>query len=96
VSRLNSFTARFDYPSANGGCIHGAIGRRCIECRGLGSLGIGASSVTQAQQLIVATRLLTNAPFNVKVFCHAPAQRDAIKEHAWLHHLADLFVVCSA
>lgn len=58
---------------------------------GLGSLGIGASPVAQARQMIMATRALTDAPFNVNVFCHAPAQRDAAREAAWLAHLAPLF-----
>lgn len=58
---------------------------------GLGSLGIGASTVEQARRLIDDTRALTARPFNVNVFCHAPAQRDARREAAWLQHLAPLF-----
>lgn len=38
----------------------------------LGSLGLGASTVTQAEAMIVATRQLTDRPFNVNLFCHAP------------------------
>ncbi|WP_136253955.1 NAD(P)H-dependent flavin oxidoreductase [Onishia niordana] len=58
---------------------------------GLGSLGIGASGVDQARAMIEQTRALTSRPFNVNVFCHAPALRDAARESAWLAHLAPLF-----
>ena len=63
---------------------------------GLGSLGIGASSVAQARQMIMDTRALTDRPFNINVFCHAPALRDARREAAWLAHLAPLFVELGA
>lgn len=63
---------------------------------GLGSLGIGASSVAQARQMIEQTRVLTDRPFNVNVFCHAPAIRDAAREHAWLEHLQPLFAEVDA
>ena len=58
---------------------------------GLGSIGIGAVSADQGRQQIEATRALTDRPFNVNVFCHAPAQRDPEREAAWLKHLAPLF-----
>lgn len=57
----------------------------------LGSLGLGASTLAQARQLIVETRAMTSKPINVNVFCHAPARRDADGEAAWLAHLAPLF-----
>src|SRR3954451_1857330 len=57
----------------------------------LGSIGIGASSVSQARQMIEATRARTTKPFNVNVFCHPVARRDAEREAAWLAHLAPLF-----
>lgn len=63
---------------------------------GLGSLGIGASNAAQAGQMIEATRSLTDRPFNVNVFCHAPARRDAAREQAWLRHLEPLFAQCGA
>lgn len=63
---------------------------------GLGSLAIGASTVAQARQMIDDTRALTDRPFNVNVFCHAPAARDARREAAWLAHLAPLFVELGA
>jgi nitronate monooxygenase len=58
---------------------------------GLGSLGIGASTADQARKMIEEARSLTRGPFNVNVFCHLPAQRDAEREAAWLRHLAPLF-----
>lgn len=58
---------------------------------GLGSLGIAASSLADARRAIAATQALTSRPFNVNVFCHRPAQRDAVREAAWLSHLAPLF-----
>ena len=57
----------------------------------LGSLAIGAGTPAQARQMIAETRALTGQPFNVNVFCHAPARRDAAREAAWLAHLAPLF-----
>ena len=46
---------------------------------GLGSLGIGASTIVQARQMIEATRQLTDKPFNVNVFCHAAPQAEPEK-----------------
>lgn len=43
---------------------------------GLGSPGLGASSVSHARALIGKTRQLTARPFNVNLFCHLPARRD--------------------
>lgn len=57
----------------------------------LGSIGIGASSVDEARQMIAKTRSLTNRAFNVNLFCHEPALRDTTKEAAWLQFLAPLF-----
>jgi nitronate monooxygenase len=58
---------------------------------GLGSIGIGASTVAAAQRMIEETRARTSGLFNVNVFCHAPAQRDAACEAAWLAHLTPFF-----
>ncbi|MEG0881336.1 MAG: nitronate monooxygenase [Janthinobacterium sp.] len=63
---------------------------------GLGSLAIGAGTVAQARQMIVDTRALTDKPFNINVFCHAPAVRDVHREAAWLAHLAPLFAELGA
>ncbi|MFO4610879.1 nitronate monooxygenase [Klebsiella quasipneumoniae subsp. quasipneumoniae] len=57
----------------------------------LGSLGLGASSVAQAEAMIVATRQLTDRPFNVNLFCHAPPRRDARREADWAETLRPHF-----
>jgi len=58
---------------------------------GLGSISIGAGSAAQGREMIEATRALTTQPFNVNVFCHAPARRDTEGEAAWIRHVAPLF-----
>ncbi|MBI1281212.1 MAG: nitronate monooxygenase [Anaerolineaceae bacterium] len=57
----------------------------------LGSIGLGASSVQQAQNMIQETRSLTDKPFNVNLFCHRPAVADPIREAAWLAYLSPFF-----
>ena len=73
-----------------------ALATAVSNAGGLGSLGIGANTVAQARQMIADTRALTDKPFNINVFCHAPAQRDAVREAAWLQHLAPLFAEVGA
>ena len=51
----------------------------------LGSLGLGASTVARAEAMIVATRQLTDRPFNVNLFCHAPPRRDADRRRTGLN-----------
>ena len=63
---------------------------------GLGSLGIATSTPEQARAMIAETRAFTDRPFNVNVFCHETAARDAAVEAAWLQHLAPLFSECGA
>lgn len=58
---------------------------------GLGSLGLGALSVEAAQAEIERTRALTQAPFNVNLFCHHNGQHDSAREAAWLQYLAPEF-----
>ena len=62
----------------------------------LGSLGLGASTADQGRRMIQETRALTSRPFNVNVFCHAPAVRDATREATWLAHLSPLFSALGA
>ncbi|MGO2306410.1 MAG: NAD(P)H-dependent flavin oxidoreductase [Providencia sp.] len=61
------------------------------EAGGLGSLGLGASSVEQARQLIAETQTLTNKPFNVNLFCHHHPQRNHENEQAWIDYLLPQF-----
>lgn len=58
---------------------------------GLGSIGLGASTAEQGRTLIHQTRALTKRPFNVNLFCHAPARFDDARNAAWLAHLGPLF-----
>ncbi len=58
---------------------------------GLGSIGLGATDAEGARKMIAATRSGTNRSFNVNVFCHRPAVRDAAVEAAWLSRLQPEF-----
>lgn len=58
---------------------------------GLGSIALGAGNAEAGRQLIASTRALTDKPFNVNVFCHESAQRDAVREADWLLALAPAF-----
>jgi len=61
------------------------------EAGALGSIAIGAGTVEQGRGSIRKLRALTARPFNVNVFCHAPAVPDAARDAAWLGHLKPLF-----
>ncbi|WP_433735909.1 NAD(P)H-dependent flavin oxidoreductase [Pseudomonas putida] len=58
---------------------------------GLGSIGIGASNVEQARAMLRETAALTDKPFNVNLFCHAPAVQDRVRETEWLNALVPFF-----
>ncbi|KZL19009.1 Nitronate monooxygenase [Pseudovibrio axinellae] len=58
---------------------------------GLGSLGLGSSSVEVARQMICKTKELTPHSFNTNVFCHRPAVGNTEKEKAWVDRLAPEF-----
>jgi len=58
---------------------------------GLGSLGVGATNAEGARKMIRDTRALTGKPFNVNLFCHAPAAADPVREAQWLQWLAPQF-----
>jgi nitronate monooxygenase len=57
----------------------------------LGSIGIGASTVEKAREMIAATRALTGKPFNVNMFCHRTAIADPAREAAWMDYLRPFF-----
>ena len=100
MSALSSFAARFGiYPiiqAPMAGVATPELAAAVSNAGGLGSLGIGASSVSHARKMIEQTRALTARPFNVNVFCHAPAMRDETQERDWLKHLQPLFQECGA
>lgn len=58
---------------------------------GLGSLGLGASSITAARGQILATQALTDAPFQVNFFCHDSQKLDREITAQWLDYLAPQF-----
>lgn len=68
-----------------------ALAAAVTNAGGLGSLGVGAMDAEAARKAIRETRALTSGPFNVNVFCHAPAVADAAREQAWLTYLAPRF-----
>ncbi|WP_394561302.1 NAD(P)H-dependent flavin oxidoreductase [Aquipseudomonas alcaligenes] len=73
-----------------------ALAAAVSEAGGLGSLGLGASTPEQARELIAQTRALTDQPFNLNLFCHAPALADAAREQAWLQRLRPWFAEFAA
>jgi len=58
---------------------------------GLGAIGVGATDVAGAAQMIAETRAATDHPFNVNVFTHETPQADPQTERAWLDLLRPLF-----
>ncbi|MFN9110583.1 MAG: NAD(P)H-dependent flavin oxidoreductase [Bacteroidota bacterium] len=73
-----------------------ALAAAVSNAGGLGSLGIGASSLEHAHAMIRQTQQLTTQPFNVNVFCHQPAQRDAYSESRWIAYMTPLFAELGA
>lgn len=101
MNNLNPFTSRLGihHPiiqAPMAGVATPMLAAAVSNAGGLGSLGIGTSSVTLARQMIKQTQALTSRPFNVNVFCHETPVRDAKREAAWLEHLKPLFAECGA
>lgn len=61
-----------------------AMAAAVSEAGGLGALGIGAAGVGGAQAMIQQVRARSNRPFNVNLFVHTPARRDAAQDAAWI------------
>lgn len=68
-----------------------AMAAAAANAGALGSMGIGASSVEDAAEMIRAARELSSRALNINVFCHAPARSDAKLEQAWLERLRPHF-----
>ncbi|MFG1392627.1 NAD(P)H-dependent flavin oxidoreductase [Xanthobacter agilis] len=68
-----------------------ALAAAVASAGGLGSIALGAADAEGGRAMIAATRALTEKAFNVNVFCHAPAVRDAGREAAWLKALEPAF-----
>ncbi len=58
---------------------------------GLGSIGVGNLDAEAAREAIRSVRSLSDRPFNVNVFCHAPAVADPVREANWLVRLKPHF-----
>ncbi len=57
----------------------------------LGSIAVGAATVTDARAMIAEVKALTPRAFNVNVFVHGPATPDPAREAAWVQALAPVF-----
>lgn len=68
-----------------------ALAAAVSNAGGLGSLGLGSSSVEQAREQIRLLKTATDKPFNVNFFCHQPAQVDHQQEQQWLERLRPYF-----
>jgi nitronate monooxygenase len=73
-----------------------ALAAAVSKAGALGSIAIGHIGVASAGDDIARLRAATNRAFNVNVFCHAPAARDAGVEAAWLAQLAPAFAAHGA
>jgi nitronate monooxygenase len=58
---------------------------------GLGSVAVATVDADAARRIIREVRAATDRPFNVNVFCHAPAVRDDAVERAWIDALKPTF-----
>ncbi len=73
-----------------------ALAAAVSNAGGLGSIAIGHLGAQAAGRDIAQLRSATNHAFNVNLFCHAPAIRDADQETAWLDRLAPVFAAYGA
>ncbi|OTG65871.1 NAD(P)H-dependent flavin oxidoreductase [Acinetobacter silvestris] len=58
---------------------------------GLGSLGIGASSIESARTQILRTKQLTDGAFQLNFFCHAPTELNISENTAWIQNITPHF-----
>ncbi|WP_174492418.1 NAD(P)H-dependent flavin oxidoreductase [Acinetobacter sp. Marseille-Q1623] len=63
---------------------------------GLGSLGLGANSVSAAREQILKTQELTSLPFQVNFFCHQPEALNETANQRWIEHLKPEFAKFNA
>lgn len=68
-----------------------ALAAAVANAGALGSIGVGAVDAAGAHAMIAAVRALTDRPFNVNLFCHAPAVSDPARAAAWIDRLAPEF-----
>ncbi|MGW8704366.1 NAD(P)H-dependent flavin oxidoreductase [Brevundimonas sp. NPDC055814] len=57
----------------------------------LGSIALGAIDAEASRKAIRAARALTERPFNVNLFCHAPVAADPARDAVWIDSLRPIF-----
>lgn len=62
----------------------------------LGSLGLGASSISSAQEQIKKTKQLTQGPLQLNFFCHQTVAADPIAQQHWINAIKPSFDQFSA
>ncbi|TCM66625.1 nitronate monooxygenase [Acinetobacter calcoaceticus] len=62
----------------------------------LGALGLGANTLSSAQDDILQTQQLTDRPFQVNFFCHQSVAADATSQQRWIDALRPAFAAFSA
>lgn len=73
-----------------------ALAAAVTNAGGLGSLGLGASNLDQARQMLTAVGELTSGLVNINLFCHQPAVRNTDTERGWIDWLTPLFAEMGA
>jgi len=68
-----------------------ALAASVCEAGALGSIAVGATDAAGAAWMIAETRARTARPFNVNLFCHAPATPDPARATAWIDALRPTF-----
>lgn len=68
-----------------------ALAAAVSNAGGLGGIGLGASTVEEAQRQISELKQATDKPFNINVFCHTTLPGDPARDQAWLNQLAPYF-----
>ena len=58
---------------------------------GLGSLGLGASSIESARKQILDTQALTDLPFQVNFFCHESVESNTASQQVWIDYIRPAF-----
>lgn len=73
-----------------------AMAAAASDAGALGSIGVGASDALAARRMIDAVRAATRAPFNVNLFCNAPATARRDVERAWIDRMRPEFAALDA
>ncbi|PIB92260.1 nitronate monooxygenase family protein [Caulobacter sp. FWC2] len=73
-----------------------ALAAAVTNAGALGSISVGAVEAAKAGEMVGALKALTDGPFNVNVFTHAPAKADPGRERAWTEALRPIFAAYDA